>query len=162
MEPILELDIHTTVYIPCKKASCGLYNDITSYSHTPLGVENVYGPLDGSVSIRIPNTFSEGEMATPSLVWPARPGVPGDCYCPPYENLTLVKFSDCLITCETSYSIRSDSESIHFTNLTSQMNNTPVHFVTLTDQCDFPDCFIRTIVASYKIIVVGKCIHYVQ
>ena len=115
----------------------------------------VYGPLGGSVCIPIPDTFPEGEVATPSLVWPARPGVPGDCYCPPYENVTLTKFSDCYKTCNTTFTIHSINGSICFSDLNSSMNDTSVHYVTLTDRCDFPDCFIRTLIASYTIIVAG-------
>ena len=107
--------------------------------------------MGGAVCIPIPDTSSEG---TPSLVWPARPGVPRDCYCPPYENdVELTKFSYCYVTCDTTYSIHSFNGSICFSNLTSAMNNTSVHFVTLTQQCNFPKCFIRTTVGSYKIMV---------
>ena len=104
--------------------------------------------------IPIPNTSSEGEVATPSLVWPARPGVPGDCYCPPYENdVELTKFSDCYVTCDTTYSIHSINGSICFTNLTSTMNNTLVHFITLISPCRYPECFIRTVITSYDIVI---------
>ena len=46
----------------------------------------------------LPDDFTDGEMATPVLVWLTNPGIPGDCYCPPYENVELTKFSDCLVT----------------------------------------------------------------
>ena len=113
------------------------------------------GKVGGSVCIPIPktNTSSEG-VATPSLVWPARPGVPGDCYCPPYENdVELTKFSDCYVTCDTTYFIHSINGSICFSNLTSTMNNTPVYFVTLTSPCRYPECFIRTVITSYDIVI---------
>ena len=106
--------------------------------------------------VPIPDNFTDGEMTTPVFVWPANPDLPGDCYCPPYENVELTKFSDCVVTCNTTYSIESVDESICFSNFTFSMNNTQVYFVTLTDQCDFPDCFIRTTVASYRIIIIGK------
>ena len=106
------------------------------------------------IPIPYTNTASEGEVATPSLVWPARPGVPGDCYCPPYENdVELTKFSACYVTCDTTYSIHNINGSICFSNLTSTMNNTPVHFVTLTSPCRYPECFIRTVITSYDIVI---------
>ena len=119
--------------------------------------EVVYGGPNETVCVSIPDNFTEGEMATPVLVWPANPGLPGDCYCPPYENVELTRFSACVVTCNTTYSIESVDESICFTNFTSPMNNTQVYFVTLTDQCDNPDCFIRKTVASY-IITLSKCL----
>ena len=33
------------------------------------------------------------------------------------------------------------------------MNNTSVHFITLTSPCRYPECFIRTVIASYEIVV---------
>ena len=96
-------------------------------------------------------------MATPVFVWPANPGLPGDCYCPPYENVELTRFSSCVVTCNTTYSIESVNELICFSNFTSPMNKAQVYFVTLTDQCNFPDCFIRKIVASYT-ITLSKCL----
>ena len=122
--------------------------------------EVVYRRPGETVCFPIPDNFTDGEMATPVFVWPANPGLPKDCYCPPYENVELTRFSDCVVTCNTTYSIESVNESICFSNFTFSMNNTQVYFVTLTDQCDFPDCFIHTIVASHRIIIIGKDTSY--
>ena len=118
--------------------------------------EVVYRGPNETVCVSIPDNFTDSEMATPVFVWPANPGIPGDCYCPPYEDVELTRFSDCVVTCNTTYSIESINESICFSNIISPMNNTQVYFVTLTDQCNIPDCFIRTTVGSYRIIIIGK------
>ena len=117
----------------------------------------MYGGPGETVCITIPDNFTDGKTATPVLVWPANSGLPGDCYCPPYENVGLTRFSDCVVTCNTTYSIGSVNESICFSNFTSPTNKAQVYFVTLKDQCNFPDCFIRKIVASYK-ITLSKCL----
>ena len=114
----------------------------------------MYGGPGETVCVPIPDNFTDGEMATPVLVWPANPGLPGDCYCPPYENVDLARFSDCAVTCNTTYSIESvDNKLICFSNLTTI---TKVYFVTLTNPCTSDDCFIRTIVASFHILTIGK------
>lgn len=112
------------------------------------------------VCIPIPNNFT-ADVGTPVLVWPAIPGVPGECYCPPYADLMLINFNDCLKTCNTSFTIQIVNGSICFSDLTEAMNNSLVSFVGLVDQCAFTDCFIRSVISSYKILIAGK-VNYVR
>lgn len=90
------------------------------------------------------------------FVWPMNLRFDDYCLCTPTEN-SVYPFSNCVLNCGSEYSLTIINNSVCFSNVTSQMNNTPAYFVSRGDHCGSSgDCFITSIESAYKIIIQCK------
>ena len=93
------------------------------------------------------------------VVWPERRDTVGRlCYCPPFEGEHHL-FSRCISTtsCDTDYSITVSNGSVCFAELSPPLTSIPVYF-TLLESCANSRCVIRSVLASF-IILVGESLN---
>ena len=108
---------------------------------------------DGVVCVPIP-VESGAASSSLEVVWPERRDTVGRlCYCPPFEGEQRL-FSRCISTtsCDTDYSIRVSNGSVCFAGLSPPPASTPLYF-TLLDSCTRHGCLLRSVLASFKIVL---------
>lgn len=94
------------------------------------------------------------------FIWPRELGSGRSCECPARNNaLGRDVFDKCISGCTPDFRPRlMENGSFCFFELTSDMNETLVHFNCKTDECTRSDCFINTILSSNRIVIAGKTI----
>ena len=93
------------------------------------------------------------------VLWPKYFDSEESCFCNVYNSSAgRMIFEKCSCFSDGTADIVphfSENGSICFSDQNSNLNGTAVHFQCVTDPCQFEDCFIRTIISTYRIIISG-------